>query len=191
MEWRTCCLDQRLGLSVPVHLDRPPGTELTAALLRPPLPRVSEAMAAIWSSLVDDTRAARESRGQCLAASRQRLRHYLLLFGFAQEPEPCSALTQPPVDAHFDAIVADLMREMGGRTWKGRQAATAALGDLLQGRRWDQLGPHITEVGQTVWWGWVERRAWHAYGCVCCSAAGCAGWCYCSKQFLNTAPPPP
>ncbi|GBF95386.1 hypothetical protein Rsub_07814 [Raphidocelis subcapitata] len=73
-----------------------------------PSPKVSEAMAAIWGSLVDDTRAA--------------------------------------LDAHFDAIVADLLREMGGRTWKGRQAAAAALGDLLQGRRWDQLGPHITEM---------------------------------------------
>ncbi|KIY98025.1 hypothetical protein MNEG_9938 [Monoraphidium neglectum] len=50
------------------------------------------------------------------------------------------------LDAHFDAICRDLLREMGGRTWKGRQAATAALADLLQGRRWDQLGPHIKEM---------------------------------------------
>jgi hypothetical protein len=57
---------------------------------------------------------------------------------------------QTTVDAHFDAIARDLLREMGGRTWKGRQGATAALGDLLQGRRWDQLGPHIKEVS-----GWL------------------------------------
>ena len=47
-------------------------TLLTATLLRPQ--RVSEAMGAIWSSLVDDTRAAREIRVKCLVAGRQSLR---------------------------------------------------------------------------------------------------------------------
>ena len=40
------------------------------------------------------------------------------------------------VDAHFGAIMSELLREMGGRLWRNRQAACAALSDLLQGRRW-------------------------------------------------------
>ena len=57
------------------------------------------------------------------------------------------------LDAHFDAIARDVVREMGGRTWRGRQAACAALADLLQGgRRWPQLAPHLAEF-----WGMALR----------------------------------
>lgn len=47
------------------------------------------------------------------------------------------------IDAHFDAIAKELLREMGGRLWRSRQTSAAGLADLLQGRRWDQLGPHL------------------------------------------------
>lgn len=36
------------------------------------------------------------------------------------------------LDAHFSAIVAELLRNMGGRLWRNREAACAALADLLQ-----------------------------------------------------------
>lgn len=39
------------------------------------------------------------------------------------------------LDAHFSAVAGDLLKEMGGRLWRNRQAAAAAFADLLQGRR--------------------------------------------------------
>lgn len=43
--------------------------------------------------------------------------------------------TKKTLDTHFGAIIKELLVEMGGRLWRNRQAACAALGDLLQGRR--------------------------------------------------------
>lgn len=37
------------------------------------------------------------------------------------------------IDAHFDAIISELLKEMGGRLWRNRQAAAGALADLIQG----------------------------------------------------------
>ena len=37
------------------------------------------------------------------------------------------------VDAHFDAIMSELIKEMGGKLWRSRQAACSALSDLIQG----------------------------------------------------------
>ena len=42
-------------------------------------------------------------------------------------PEPKAAL-----DAHFGAIADELLKEMGGRMWRSREAACLALADLLQ-----------------------------------------------------------
>ncbi len=39
------------------------------------------------------------------------------------------------VEAHFGAIMLELLKEMGGRLWRNRQAACTAMLDLLQGRR--------------------------------------------------------
>lgn len=36
------------------------------------------------------------------------------------------------VDEHFGAIMAELLREMGGRLWRNRQAAASGLADLMQ-----------------------------------------------------------
>lgn len=155
--------------------------------------RVSEAMGAIWSALVDDTRAARElcffalrvymylaGRGRavlavcnmhnpqlCISPTVPTTQHRQWTRTLTQSPAtPCNthaallalhfthkphgAKHTPAVDTHFDAIARDLLREMGSRTWRGRQAAAAALADLLQGRRWDQLGPHLKEVREGV-----------------------------------------
>lgn len=54
---------------------------------------------------------------------------------------------RPTIDKHFDGIMAELLREMGGRLWRSRQSCCAGLADLLQGRRWEQVGPHFTQVG--------------------------------------------
>ncbi|KAL6762246.1 proteasome stabiliser-domain-containing protein [Haematococcus lacustris] len=50
------------------------------------------------------------------------------------------------VDAAFPAIMADLLKELGGRLWRSRQAAAAAMADLLQGRRWGELQGHLAQV---------------------------------------------
>ncbi len=60
-----------------------------------------------------------------------------------------SALVSDPraaLDEHFDAIVRELLRDLGGRLWRGREAAAGALADALTGRRWPQLAPHFGDV---------------------------------------------
>lgn len=47
------------------------------------------------------------------------------------------------VDAHFDAITSAVLLDMGSRSTRVRESATAALGDLLQGRTWAQLAAHL------------------------------------------------
>jgi proteasome component ECM29 len=49
------------------------------------------------------------------------------------------------LDEHFDAIVAELLRDLGGRLWRAREAAAGALADALTGRRWAQLQRHFGE----------------------------------------------
>jgi hypothetical protein len=44
-------------------------------------------------------------------------------------PEPRAA-----VEAHWDAIAAELLGELGGRLWRNREAAALGLADLLQAR---------------------------------------------------------
>eukprot|EP00741_Cyanophora_paradoxa_P018696 tig00021073_g18045.t1 len=56
-------------------------------------------------------------------------------------PEPKKA-----VDAHFDAVVAELLRGMGDRIWRIREASCLALADLFPGRSGDQLYGHLGEM---------------------------------------------
>lgn len=39
---------------------------------------------------------------------------------------------RPALDKHFDAIASDLLRELGGRLWRVREACCLALADLIQ-----------------------------------------------------------
>jgi proteasome component ECM29 len=56
-------------------------------------------------------------------------------------PERAKAL-----DEHFDAIMKDLLVELGSRLWRNRQAACLATADLVQGRSWPQVRPHFQKV---------------------------------------------
>lgn len=49
----------------------------------------------------------------------------------------------PVVDEHFDAIMTTLLKDTGNGQWRVRESASLALGDILQGRKWDQLKPHF------------------------------------------------
>lgn len=50
------------------------------------------------------------------------------------------------VDEHFRPILAELLREMGGRLWRNREAAALATADLLQGRRWAEVKDSLAEI---------------------------------------------
>lgn len=56
------------------------------------------------------------------------------------------------VDLHFDAILKELLKEMGGRLWRNREAASLALADLLQGRRWPEVKQWLEQI-----WGLAFR----------------------------------
>lgn len=61
-----------------------------------------------------------------------------------QQCYPCLAC-----DYHFTCCVCcrSLLADVGARLWRVRQAACASLTDLLAGRRWPQLAPHMEQVG--------------------------------------------
>lgn len=48
------------------------------------------------------------------------------------------------VDKYFDAIMEDLLQNILGKEWRVRQAACAAVADLVQGRSVDKVRWHET-----------------------------------------------
>jgi proteasome component ECM29 len=48
-----------------------------------------------------------------------------------------------------------LLSDLGGGQWRVREAAAAALSDLLQGRRWAELAPHFEAL-------WTMTLRWAA-----------------------------
>lgn len=63
---------------------------------------------------------------------------------------------------HLSAIVVELLRALGERKWRDRQSACAGLADVLRGRGWDELGPHLEEL-----WTMADR-------CVLRQSASCS-----------------
>ncbi|GMH36012.1 hypothetical protein BSKO_03880 [Bryopsis sp. KO-2023] len=50
------------------------------------------------------------------------------------------------VDEHLDAIMKELLREMGSRLWRNRESSCRAMADLIQGRKWAELGIYMTDI---------------------------------------------
>ena len=50
------------------------------------------------------------------------------------------------VDAHFAAVMEDLLAECGSRTWRSRQSAASSLAELLSGRRFAEVEPFLERV---------------------------------------------
>lgn len=53
------------------------------------------------------------------------------------------ALIQDPrkaVDEHLNHIFDDLLEQCGSRLWRSREASCLALADIIQGRKFDQVG---------------------------------------------------
>lgn len=116
---------------------------------------------AIWSS-----RAAfgRFGLSDILADSRedgylaQNPKIYPALFRYRFDPSPnvrasmneiWGALAKEPtsvIDAHFDDIMRDLLKNILGREWRVRQASCAAIADLLQGRPFENYEGHLIEI---------------------------------------------
>ena len=50
------------------------------------------------------------------------------------------------VDAHFAAIMEELLAECGSRTWRARQSSAGALAELVSGRRFEEVGRYLERV---------------------------------------------
>ncbi|XP_024030403.1 proteasome-associated protein ECM29 homolog [Morus notabilis] len=50
------------------------------------------------------------------------------------------------IDEHFDVIIDDLLIQFGSRLWRSREASCLALADIIQGRRFDQVGKHLKKL---------------------------------------------
>ncbi|KAF5832303.1 proteasome stabiliser-domain-containing protein [Dunaliella salina] len=100
---------------------------------------------------------ARLVAGEALKPHVQRLLPRLYRYQYDPNPRVQEAMSgiwkalvddpKAALDAALPTLMHDLTQELGGRLWRNRQAAAAALADLLQGRRWNELAPHIT----TLW----------------------------------------
>ncbi|CAN8246973.1 unnamed protein product, partial [Cochlearia groenlandica] len=59
------------------------------------------------------------------------------------------ALIQDPrkaVDEHLNHIFDDLLAQCGSRLWRSREASCLALADIIQGRKFDQVGEHLKRI---------------------------------------------
>lgn len=50
------------------------------------------------------------------------------------------------VDQYFDVIVKDLLKSIGDRMWRTREASCNALADLLHGREMEQIEPWLQDI---------------------------------------------
>ena len=50
------------------------------------------------------------------------------------------------VDAHFSAVMEELLSECGSRMWRARQSSASALAELLSGRRFAEVEPYLERV---------------------------------------------
>lgn len=50
------------------------------------------------------------------------------------------------IEIHFDAIITDLLVSIVDREWRVRQASCAAIADLVQGRKKEQVAPYLDRI---------------------------------------------
>lgn len=50
------------------------------------------------------------------------------------------------IDEFFEIIVTDLIKGLGDRQWRTREACCAALGEVLQGREIKQIEPFLQDI---------------------------------------------
>lgn len=88
----------------------------------------------------------------------QNSRIYPALFRYRFDPSPnvrvsmneiWVALVKEPasvIDAHFNDIMRDLLKNILGREWRARQASCAAIADLLQGKPYEIYEAYLLEI---------------------------------------------
>ena len=54
--------------------------------------------------------------------------------------------TKTAVDEHFESIMEEILRESGSRLWRNRQSSAGALSDVLSGRTFKEIEPHLESV---------------------------------------------
>ena len=59
-----------------------------------------------------------------------------------------ATIDDPPaaITRHCHAIMASLLVDLGANQWRVREAAAGAMGDLLQGRHWEEVAPHFASL---------------------------------------------
>ncbi|KAK6925530.1 Proteasome component Ecm29 [Dillenia turbinata] len=50
------------------------------------------------------------------------------------------------IDEHLDLIIDDLLIQSGSRLWRSREASCLALADILQGRKFNEIGKHLKRI---------------------------------------------
>ncbi|KAJ3684358.1 hypothetical protein LUZ61_013522 [Rhynchospora tenuis] len=50
------------------------------------------------------------------------------------------------IDEYFDFIMDDLLTQCGSRLWRSREASCLAIADVIQGRRFSQVGKHLKRI---------------------------------------------
>ncbi|KAJ4724481.1 Proteasome-associated ECM29 [Melia azedarach] len=50
------------------------------------------------------------------------------------------------IDEHLDLIFDDLLLQCGSRLWRSREASCLGLADIIQGRKFDQVGKHLRRI---------------------------------------------
>ena len=50
------------------------------------------------------------------------------------------------IDEFFDEIMEDLLVQVGSRLWRSRESSCLALGDLVQGRRFNEVGKYLERL---------------------------------------------
>ncbi|XP_050238689.1 uncharacterized protein LOC126688135 isoform X2 [Mercurialis annua] len=50
------------------------------------------------------------------------------------------------IDQHLDLIIDDLAMQCGSRLWRSREASCLALSDVIQGRKFEQVGKHLKKL---------------------------------------------
>ncbi|KAJ9146595.1 hypothetical protein P3X46_028837 [Hevea brasiliensis] len=50
------------------------------------------------------------------------------------------------IDQHLDIIIDDLTIQCGSRLWRSREASCLALADIIQGRKFEQVGKHLKKI---------------------------------------------
>lgn len=50
------------------------------------------------------------------------------------------------IDEYLDLIIEDMLVQCGSRLWRSREASCLALADLIQGRKFNQVGKHLKNI---------------------------------------------